>query len=50
MNASLKTILNKSEIDFEKSIRKDDKYITLFTCTDSADKRTVVHAYLKNGN
>ncbi len=50
MNASLKSILNKSEIDFEKPIQKEDKYITLFTCTDSAEKRTVVHAYLKNDN
>lgn len=50
INASLKSILNKSEIDFEKPIRKEDKYITLFTCTDSAEKRTVVHAYLKNDN
>ena len=41
-------ITKRSIHDFKVDIKKDDKILTLSTCSDNGNKRLVIHAVLIN--
>ncbi|WP_068675021.1 class B sortase [Oceanobacillus sp. Castelsardo] len=46
----IRDLKNKSNVDFSKELKKDDKILTLATCTSRvSDERVVVHARLIKG-
>lgn len=42
----VQTMLNRSIRNFGKKVSNTDKVLTLYTCTDSSTRRTILHAYL----
>ena len=43
----IKNLLDKSIFDFQKEVDLNSKYLSLYTCTNTSDNRTIVHAYLE---
>lgn len=48
MNAEVSELQKKSRTDFGVTLEKNEKILTLFTCTDSMAERIIVHAILEN--
>ncbi|MDE5830939.1 MAG: hypothetical protein K2H53_04775 [Clostridia bacterium] len=47
MSDTIETALSKSSIDFGHEPYLEGKFISLYTCTDMGENKTILHAYLE---